>query len=99
MSKRGGTSLAEIMGTSAGQHEGGLKLEHLPQILGEAMPELPKNPVGRHRLIRSLQQRFGPNFRSLPGVSGLIDQFDAGIDLERRIAQIRNVKYQPKGSK
>ena len=87
-------SLAELMGKTAasrGQH--GLTLESLPDILGESMPDLPKNPVGRHRLIRALQQRFGLNFRSLPGVKDLVEEFDREIDFEKKVASLGLIKY------
>lgn len=70
----------------------GLALEQLPMILGDAMPELPRDPVGRHRLVRALQQRFGDNFRALPGVSSLVEQFDREIENEARIRRIAAVK-------
>ena len=85
-------SLAELMGSEAAGSGGQLKLSQLGSILGDAMPELPRNPLGRHRLVRALQQRFGPNFRSLPGIKGLIQQFDGDIaheDTKRRIAAIK----------
>lgn len=91
-------TLAEIMGEAGiaqAQHSGGMRLDKLHEILGEAMPELPRNPVGRHRLIRSLGQRFGPNFRSLPGVKDLVSQFDSEIEFEKHCAKIRAVKYVP----
>ncbi len=56
------------------------------------MPELPRNSVGRHRLIRSLQQRFGPNFRTLPGVMGLVKEFDDDIKLEQRIGKLKALR-------
>lgn len=97
MSKK--ASLAELMGaTAAEQGTQGLRLSQLGSILGDAMPELPRNAVGRHRLIRALQQRFGPNFRSLPGVMDLVREFDARIDVEKRAAQISSIRYQRKGS-
>jgi hypothetical protein len=80
------------MGSAASAKGGSLELEHLPHILGDAMPELPKNAVGRYRLLRSLKARFGPNFRSLPGVSGLLKQFDGVVDTERTVQKIRNIK-------
>lgn len=83
-------SLAELMGSQASQ--GGLTLAKLGDVLGDAMPELPRNPVGRHRLIRALQQRFGPNFRSLPGIKGLVKEFDDDVALEVRIAKIKQIK-------
>lgn len=73
----------------------GLRLSQLPAILGDATPELPKNSVGRHRLIRALQQRFGRNFRSLPGVKDLITEFDGEIAFDQKVQQMRQIK--PKG--
>jgi len=95
MSKRAGTSLAELMGSAGAAAGGNLSLEHLPTILGDAMPELPRNAVGRHRLIRALQQRFGDNFRSLPGVMGIVQDFDQKVQFERHLDQLRAVK--PRG--
>lgn len=94
MSKK--VTLAELMGSKAASGNGKLSLSQLPEILGEAMPELPRNPVGRHRLIRSLQQRFGPNFRSLPGVKDLVEEFDSDIEFERRVARLGEIRYKPK---
>lgn len=90
-------SLAEMMGSTA-SHAGaaGLKLNQLPEILGDAMPDMPKNAVGRYRLIRALSQRFGPNWRGLPGVKDLVKEFDDVVDVEMRIAKIKKIKYQPK---
>lgn len=90
MSKK--ASLSELMGVAGAQNAGHLSLSHLPQILGDAMPDLPRDQVGRYRLVRALQQRFGDNFRSLPGVSGLVDQFDKEIDVEHKIAKISAIK-------
>ncbi len=89
-------TLAELMGKQGS--DGKLSLTHLPDLLGEAMPELPKSPVGRHRLIRSLQQRFGVNYRSLPGVKDLVEEFDREIAHAIRVAKIKAIKYKPKGA-
>lgn len=93
MSKR--PSLAELMGTTASQLGGAgrLTLDQLPKVLGDSTPELPKNAVGRHRLVRSLQQRFGLNWRSLPGVKDLLKEFDDELDLEIRIAKMKKIKF------
>ncbi len=87
-------SLAELMGKdgAASGKDGALRLSSLPDILGNAMPELPRNPVGRHRLVRALRQRFGANFRSLPGITGLMKEFDSELDVERTAARIRQIK-------
>jgi hypothetical protein len=85
-------SLSEIMGSAGANNAGNLQLKHLPQILGDAMPHLPRNQVGRFRLIKALQQRFGDNFRALPGVSGLVKQFDSEIEFEDKIDRIKAIK-------
>lgn len=90
MSKK--VSLSELMGKSGSQKSGSLSLDHLPDILGESMPDLPRNNVGRFRLVRALQQRFGKNFRSLPGVSNLITEFDKDMELEDKIARMKKIK-------
>lgn len=90
---KGKLSLAELMGSAgAGQAVQGLQLSKLHEILGDATPDLPRNAVGRHRLVRALNQRFGKNFRSLPGVSDLVGQFDNEIDFERRVQQLKSIK-------
>jgi len=91
-------SLAEMMGSTAAKtgESGKLTLSQLPEILGDGCPDLPKNAVGRHRLIRSLQQRFGPNWRSLPGVKDLVSEFDGDVELEMRIARLKKIKYERK---
>ncbi len=92
MSKRG-VSLSEIMGKAgADKAKSGLSLDNLPEVLGEAMPDLPKNAVGRYRLLRSLKARFGPNFRSLPGVMDVLKEFDSVIDTELQVHRIRGIK-------
>lgn len=91
------TTLAELMGSKASDRAGRLSLGQLPEILGDAMPELPRTAVGRHRLIRALQQRFGPNFRSLPGIKDLVEEFDKDIEFERKIAQMKEIRYTRKG--
>lgn len=82
-------SLAELMGSSGAQ---GMALSRLHEVLGHATPELPRNAVGRHRLMRALHQRFGPNFRSLPGVKDLVSQFDSEVDFEGKIQRMRQIK-------
>ena len=95
---KGRVSLGELMGRSnAEKAKGGITLADLPEILGDAHPELPKDSVGRHRLVRALKARFGPNFRALPGVTGLLKEFDEELAMEHRIAQIKQIKYRPKG--
>jgi hypothetical protein len=93
MSKR--ASLAEIMGKRGSEiAERGIRLADLPELLGEGMPELPQNAVGRFRLLRSLKARFGPNFRSLPGVAGVVKEFDENLEYEKKLEKIRGIKLE-----
>lgn len=91
---KGKLSLAELMGKSgAMQAAQGFDLSRLHEVLGEATPELPRNPVGRHRLVRALDQRFGPNWRSLPGTKDIMAQFDSEVEFENTAARLRSIKY------
>ena len=76
-------SLGELLGGASSKQNLGLK--DLPQILGEKMPDLPKNRIGKFRLINALQQRFGPGFKNVPMVSGIIKEFDQQINDENVI--------------
>lgn len=94
---RGRASLSEIMGKrGAEMSSAGLTLEDLPELLGEGMPELTRDALGRHRLLRSLKQRFGMNFRALPGVSKLVEQFDEEVRFEEKIKKLKQIKPEKK---
>ncbi len=72
-------SLNELLGKTS---EGELELKDLPKILGEKMPELPYNRVGRYRLQNALKLRFGPGFRNIPGIKNLLHEFDEMVGIE-----------------
>lgn len=76
-------SLGELLGSAADSDNLGVK--DLPKILGEKMPELPKNRIGKFRLINALQQRFGPGFRNVPMVKNIIKEFDQEVNDENVI--------------
>ncbi len=88
--KGGNASLGELMG---GNKE--MSMDNIQDILGEKMQEMPKNSVGRFRLIKSLQQRFGNGFRNIPGVKDIIKQFDDDVAFEGTLGKMRMIK--PKG--
>lgn len=96
---KGRASLSELIGSSGGK-SGKLTLEQLPEILGDAMPKLPPDAVGKHRLVTALRNRFGHDFRNLPGVSDLLSEFDAKIHFEHKLSQLKAIKYEhPKRGK
>lgn len=69
-------SLAELMGKTSGQ----LTVKDLPNVLGEKMPELPFNRIGKYRLTNALQQRFGAGYQNIPGIKNLMADFDKHIE-------------------
>lgn len=71
-------SLNELMG-KGGEESESFELEDLKELLGEKMPELPYNKIGRQRLLNALQVRFGPGFQNLPGIKKILSQFDNEI--------------------
>lgn len=58
-----------------------VSLETLHEHLGEAMPEIDFDHTGKIRLVHALQQRFGQNYRSIPGVNKTISDFDHKMKL------------------
>lgn len=82
------TTLNEIMGKQGGD----LTLDNLPDILGEKMPELPRNSLGRYRLTKALRNRFGEGYRNLPGIKILLQEFDKEVNLKRLVAANRRSK-------
>lgn len=73
-------SMNELMGEkNEGKAENDFCLADLPELLGEKMPELPTNRVGRYRLTQALKLRFGPGFKNIPGIKNILSEFDAKI--------------------
>lgn len=62
-----------------------LGLKDLPKLLGEKMPELPRNRIGKFRLLNALSQRFGPGYTNIPMVSEILKQFDQEVETENVI--------------
>ena len=86
-------SLSEVMGKKASElASGGLKMSDLPELLGDGMPDLDMSNVGRIRLVRALKQRFGSNFRSLPGLKDIVREFDDRAKLAVTAEKIKSVK-------
>lgn len=73
-------SLGELMGKAGNKTDLGLK--DLGSILGEKMPELPRNRIGKFRLMNALSQRFGPGFKNIPMVNSIIKEFDQEMNDE-----------------
>ena len=85
-------SLNELMGSSAQQGKEHLTLDHLGTLLGERMPKLEFTPVGRFRLVSALRNRFGDNYRNLPGIDNIIKEFDHHADFSVKLAEMKMIK-------
>ena len=71
-------TLAELLGKDV-EH---LSLKDLPKILGEKMPDMPANRIGRYRLNNALKIRFGPGYKNIPGVKNILSDFDKNMETE-----------------
>lgn len=59
---------------------GPVKSIELPSLLNylkpEEVPHIDATPIGRHRLISALKNKFGIMYKNRPGVEGLIKEYD-----------------------
>lgn len=72
--------LGELLGKSAEKTE--ISLKDLPELLGEQMPEMPLNRIGKYRLMQALKIRFGAGYRNLPMIKNLMHEFDEEMNVE-----------------
>lgn len=73
------------LGELLGKKTTGLTLKDLPELLGEKMPELPYNRIGKYRLSNALRLRFGPGYRNIPGIKSIIEEFDLNVSTENQV--------------
>jgi hypothetical protein len=91
-------SLAEILGKKGAKKSEGRKLtlEDLGDLVGENLPEINFDAVGKHRLVTALRNRFGEGYRSIPAAKDIIADFEEKRSFEERLSQLRGIKYTPK---
>lgn len=90
MAKGSKTTLNEIMGKRGEHfHSHGVEFDELPDLLGEGMPKLEFHALGRVRLQAALRQRFGDNWRNLPGIQKLMKRFDDEAETARQHHEIK----------
>lgn len=86
-------SLNEIMGKAGEKSEKGkFSLDDLQELLGERMPDVRHTPIGRMRLVNALKNRFGKNWRSLPGMVDLMKDFDKEMDFNVSLQKMKMIK-------
>lgn len=91
-------SLGELMGKGF-EHRDKLTLEDLPKLLGEKMPHIPYDRVGRVRLVNALHQRFGPGFKSVPGIADILKEFDKEMHIASVVKMNNHANQLRKDSK
>lgn len=77
-SKSKPATLAELIGKDVGE----MSMNDLPKILGEKMPEMPYNRIGRFRLNNALKLRFGSGYKNIPGIKNILTEFDSHVETE-----------------
>jgi len=55
----------------------------------EEIPHIDGSPLGRHRLIQTLRNKYGEGFRNKPGISRILKDFDEQRDLMVKIIKAR----------
>lgn len=74
-------SLGELLGKETAN----LSLKDLPKLLGEKMPSLPFNRIGRYRLSNALRLRYGAGYKNIPGIKSIVDEFDLNVENENHV--------------
>lgn len=91
--KGGKISLNELMGSSGAKAKGRkLTLDDLGELLGERMPKLEFTPVGRLRLTTAMRNRFGDNYRALPGMDDIMKEFDRESSFKVKLEEMKLIK-------
>lgn len=86
-------TLNELMGKRGqGTASRKLTLDDLGDLLGERAPKLQFSPVGRLRLTSALRQRFGDNFKQLPGIEDILKAFDDEARFAVKLAEMKMIK-------
>lgn len=86
-------SLNELMGRSgAAVHKRKLNLNDLHDLLGERMPKLEFNPIGRLRLTNALRNRFGNEYHNLPGIGDIMKEFDHESAFSVKLQEMKQIR-------
>lgn len=87
------TSLNELMGSAGSKAESkSLSLDDLGELLGDRAPKLEFSPRGRLRLTTALRNRFGDNYRALPGIDDILKEFDNEAEFAVKLEEMKMIK-------
>lgn len=90
----GKTTLNELMGKRGTDAKTSrkLSLDDLSDLLGERMPKLEFSPRGRLRLSNALRNRFGDNYKQLPGIEDILNEFEKEAEFAVKLQEMKQVK-------
>jgi len=72
------------------QYQPKLNLGPIHEVLGkENTPEISPTPLGRHRLVAALMNKFGENYRNIPLAKKALDHFDREHDYFKKLRRIQ----------
>lgn len=54
----------------------------------EEMPAIDPTPLGRHRLVQALRNKYGETYRNKPGVVQAIKDFDEQADIIKKTIKL-----------
>lgn len=60
-----------------------LNLTPFRLVLGDDIPDLPLNRVGRFRLLQALRRKFGAGFKNVGQAKRLLDIFDRQLKMSK----------------
>lgn len=90
-------TMNELMGSSGNKAaDKDLDLDDLKEILGEKCPKIEFTPVGRMRLTAALRVRFGDQYRNLPGIDGILKEFDKESAFNVKMQEMKMIKAKGK---
>jgi len=90
-------TLGEVMGNKVPQDKQ-LTMDDLPALLGDVVPDIEFNLVGRMRLLTALQKRFGDSFRNIKGAKEVLADFDKEMKV-RKVIRKNVSERKPKEAK
>ncbi len=83
-------SINELMGKSG--KSGKLSINDLGGLLGERLPKIEYTPIGRLRLTTALENRFGKNYRNMPGIDDILKEFDDEAKFNVKMQEMKLLK-------
>lgn len=70
----------------------GLDMTKVQKVLGPEAPSVTADRIGKYRLMESLKNKYGPNYKNHPDAKHVIKEHDAQVDHLKTIFRIHSAK-------